>query len=473
MISENPRADRIAVSFVIDTDPVFAYSAWHLAHSLVDRIGLPWSAIHVQHTPEVRRETVAEFAKLGCSTHGLDRFGDGKFCNKLAQWETLRQADADHFLFLDTDMICVSDIIPFLSASAISAKTVDIENPSQELLDVLFERHGFRDRPRTVHVEAQEGTTFQGNCNGGAYSVPAEFCEPLFAYWRRHAFALLEDIELLKAVGKADHIDQIAFCMALHESGFPFEVLPSNANYYLHLPGAHALRDPERPIALLHYHNSSLNLLGLLEPRGAVLEEEHRAVKAANRQISRRFRSPFFWDFRYSHFPERGSGVGSRGAILQYKRDLLRSAGAEQATSVLDIGCGDLEVVRDLRLHDYVGVDSSTAALACAAGKKPDWVFVEAPALDVCPAEMVLCFEVLIHQESERDYRQLVGFLAEKTLKTLIVSGYDRAPDDLASNHMLFFYEPLSETIAKLGCFRTVRQIGMHSTDVVILRCDR
>ena len=79
----------------------------------------------------------------------------------------------------------------------------------------------------------------------------------------------------------------------------------------------------------------------------------------ANGQIARHFNNRLFWEKRYAHFIERGSGVGSRGQNLKYKRELLRDQGAEQARSVLDVGCGDLEVVKTLALHRYVGVDQS------------------------------------------------------------------------------------------------------------------
>src|SRR5436190_12962785 len=110
----------LVVSFIIDSDPIFAYTGWHLAHSLVEHLGLPWSSIHVQFTPEVPPQTKEEFRKLGCSVHPLARFGDGRYCNKLAQWDNLKEVAADHFVFLDTDMICVDDFSEFLAPSAVS-----------------------------------------------------------------------------------------------------------------------------------------------------------------------------------------------------------------------------------------------------------------------------------------------------------------------------------------------------------------
>ncbi|WP_313534239.1 class I SAM-dependent methyltransferase [Sphingomonas sp.] len=460
----------MAASFIIDADPVFAYTGWNLVHSILRHTELAASDIHVQCTPEVSNQVVERFQGLGCQTHQLSRFGDGRYCNKLAQWENLRDQGVDHVVFLDTDMICIGDFGAFLPKDAIGGKVVDLSNPQLALLDHLFERAGFADRPPIIQVEASAGTTYQGNCNGGFYSVPSQFADTLFASWRKWAEQLLGDIEPLRAAGKEMHVDQIAFCMALHETALPYVSLPSNVNYYVHFPGLHSHFDPRRPLALIHYHNSSLNVLGLLEPVGAAEPHEADGVGLANELIREHFDTQLFWDLRYNRFPERGSGVGSRGDNLAYKRGLLISEGVETADSVLDVGCGDLEVVGSLKLHNYLGLDRSQQSLDVARSKRPDWQFMLAP-YDAPCADFVICLEVLIHQRSQSEYRQLIEYVAQRTLRRLIISGYDAQGDHVAANHMIFFHEPLSLSLKATGRFSSIQQIGSHS-DVGIYRCD-
>jgi hypothetical protein len=464
------RAYRIVVSFIVDADPVFAYTGWYLVHSILKHTALVPSDIHVQCTPEVPSGTAERFANLGCHIHRLSRFGDGRYCNKLAQWENLRDQDIDHVVFLDTDMFCTGDFTEFLPNDAIGGKVVDLANPELALLDQLFDRAGFSDRPPIIRVEASKDMTYQGNCNGGFYSVPSKFAETLFYAWRKRAEQLLADIGPLRAVGKEMHVDQISFCMALHGTALPFASLPSNVNYYLHFPGDHSTFDPNRPLSLIHYHNNSLNVLGLLEPRGAVEPHEIAGTQQANDVIREYFDTKMFWDLRYNLFPERGSGIGSRGENLIYKRDLLISEGVEIASSVLDVGCGDLEVIGSLNLQNYLGIDQSQQSLDAARAKRPDWQFLAASS-DVAPAEFVICFEVLIHQPSQEEYKHLVEFVAEKTERRLIVSGYDAVGDHVASNHMIYFHEPLRQSPECTGRFSSIQQIGGHS-DVVIYRCD-
>jgi len=450
---------------------VFPYMAWHLVHSVLKYTQFAASDIHVQFTPEVLPEVVKLFRQLGCRTHRMARFGDGRYCNKLAQWENLRGEAIDHVVFLDTDMICLDDITTFLPRSAVGGKVVDLANPQLPLLDLLFDRAGFVDRPPIVNVESSDEWTYQGNCNGGFYSVPTKYADALFEAWRGRAKMLLADIEPLRAAQKENHVDQISFCMALHETGLPFEGLPSNVNYYIHFQGMHSHFDIARPLALVHYHASSLNVLGLLEPAGAVELHEKAVVAKANRQIGCNFESRLFWDMRYRHFPERGSGLGSRGENLIYKRELLKTEGIEKASSVLDIGCGDLEVVGELDLHNYVGLDQSAESLAVARTKRPEWAFLQAPTIEAMPADFVLCLEVVIHQPSFESYKGMIEFAAERTLRRLIISGYDHLADHVDTNHMIHFHQPLETSLKETGRFSSITKIGTHS-DVTIYRCD-
>jgi len=209
----------------------------------------------------------------------------------------------------------------------------------------------------------------------------------------------------------------------------------------------------------------------MLEPPAVIDAVARTAVVEANRLIGAGFDNRVFWDLRYRHFPERGSGVGSRGDILLVKRQLLKEAGVEAAASILDVGCGDLEVIKDLSIANYIGLDQSAETLEIARRARPDWTFTLTPAADVAAAEMVICFEVLIHQETEQAYFALIDFLASKTKRALLVSGFSADDWSISSNPMIFFYEPLELSLRRTGRFGAIRQIGAH-TSVAVYRCD-
>jgi hypothetical protein len=238
--------------------------------------------------------------------------------------------------------------------------------------------------------------------------------------WRRTTLWLLDNIEPLQQVGRQVHFDQASFWLAIQQAGLPFELACSNVNYYVHFSGQHRYFDPEREIAVLHYHAGSFNVLGLLEPAAELSALERAAIKQANEQGADGFDNRVFWDLRYSLFPKRGSGVGSRGENAIYKRRLLQDHGVETVGSVLDVGCGDLEVVKALNIMDYVGIDQSPYALEMARQLRPDWQFRLGFPPDVKSADMALCLEVLIHQKTAGAYRTLIDFIAQKTLGSFV-----------------------------------------------------
>ena len=461
-------------SFVVDTDPKFAYQGYQLARSLIEHCGGDAAAVHAQFTPEVRAATRQPFEELGCTLHELSRFGDGRYCNKVGQLQNLLTCDFACAVLLDTDMIAIGDLRPYLSSTVFQAKIVDLVNPSISALEEIARRAGMAKQFARVATEAGDGDTYFGNCNGGFYAIPKALCPIVDVAWRHWTLWLLDNIEPLACEGKQGHADQVAMWLTIHMTQVPFLLAPSNVNYFVHLAADHRYFDRNREIALIHYHDS-LNGLGLLEPPIQLNDTERAAIAKANFQIGSVFDNRLFWDLRYAHFSDRGSGFGSRGESLDYKRALLRQEGAEQAESVLDFGCGDLEVLKVLNLQGYLGIDCSQTALALAQQARPEWAFqmftLDESTLAIAPKHFVICFEVLIHQRTAQAYESLIKFLADHTLQTLIVSGYEHNDATRSLNHMLFFHEPLETSLQRTGRFRSIKRVGEH-TSVAIFRCD-
>jgi len=461
---------RVLFSMVVDAAPVFTYRGYHLAKSILEHCGGDETAICVFVTPGVSEATRAVFSALGCKVAEVSPFGDGKYCNKLAQLSRLALEEFDLAVLLDTDMVLIEDIRPYLRTDALQAKTVDLPNPSLEALKEVGRLAGLASLPRVTSTDSGEGETFSGNCNGGFYAIPRHLFPVIASEWPKWAAWLFEHIDPLRREGKEMHVDQVSMWLTTQMNNLPFAPAPSNVNYYIHFKGSHSLRRPHAPICILHYHDK-LNVLGLIDSSFVEEKDELEAVEKANRQIGRNFDSVIFWDFRYARWPERGSGIGSRGEPLVYKRELLEREGIERAESVLDVGCGDLEVLKPLHLRGYVGLDRSTEALARASRMRPDWNFrlMTSGEAEVDPADFVLCLEVLIHQPTAGDYHRLIDFLCRKTKGKLIVSGYDSVAG-AGNNHMLFYYEPLQATLERTGRFCSIERMGSH-TSVAIYRC--
>lgn len=465
--------DRFLFSFVVDSEPRFLYQGYHLARSIQLHCPGEGCVTNVCVTPEVPPDWRDIFTELGCRVLEISRFGDGRYCNKVSQLEHLSLTEFDYVILLDTDTILIEDIRRYMLPDVLQAKIVDYPNPSLDSLKQIAEKCGLSNLPLIVPTDSGVGETYSGNCNGGFYAIPAKLL-PIVVMWFPHWVKwLLADNDVLRRERKEMHTDQVAMWLTIHHKQIPFAAAKSNLNYYVHRGHDRVYYDANAPICLLHYH-STLNVVGLIAPTAKLSDTAMDAIAAANRQIAAGFDNRVFWNFRYNDFSDRGSGVGSRGEPLHYKRALLRAEGIEDANSVLDIGCGDLEVIRAFNIENYSGLDISREALVTARRvAQPHWnlaLLSNSVSASVAPAELVLCFEVLIHQPTEVEYRQLIALLAEKTLKTLLVSGYDSGNAEIISNHMTYFYEPLADSLARLSRFKTISEIGGH-TSVKIYRC--
>ncbi len=276
--------ERIIYSFVVDEHPKFAYQAWHLARSLIRHCAADPSDITIQVTPGVPSAIAQIFRSEGYAVRSLEPFGDGKWCNKIGQLPNLLDEACDRIVLLDTDMIAVADIRPFLHGTSVQAKVVDCANPSLAALrDVMSGRssQSFALMP----TDATGEPTLVGNANGGFYAVPRQQAGSFHAAWRKWALWLLDHGEPLRRENKMNHVDQVSAAMAFQISAVPFLPAPSNVNYFLHLRADHRYYDPNCPIALLHYHDSTMNAAGQLEPAVALAPIALAAVDVANRQI--------------------------------------------------------------------------------------------------------------------------------------------------------------------------------------------
>ena len=143
-------------SFVIDADPKIVYQGYHLARSLIEHCGGEPAAIHAQFTAEVSATSRQLFAELGCTLHDIERLGGG--CSKVVQLENLLTYEFAHAVLLDTDMIAIADVRPYLGGgAALQAKVVDLQNPSLGALQEIGGRAGMEKLPARVPTDAGDG----------------------------------------------------------------------------------------------------------------------------------------------------------------------------------------------------------------------------------------------------------------------------------------------------------------------------
>jgi hypothetical protein len=439
---------KIAWSCLVDDTPQIwsSITPWLATATLL--AGIEPSRIHVHHACALRPEIQALCATLGVNTIAVEPFdARSPHCNKIRQCAS-DFGDADRIVLTDVDIVFAARPPIETIRAPVAGKLVDGPNPPMHILEQVFSEAGLplparhRNRFGTAQAGWMEFETLAGNFNGGLYILDAACLPVLDARWAHWARWLLERIALLG--NWKVHVDQVAFCLALAESGWTSDLLTDAWNFPTHRK---VMASHDEPI-LLHHHGR-LDAHQRLQPIDA--PQASTAIARANRAIEQFQRTHFdnrrFWNHRYTHHPALGSGEGSRGDVLQRKQAVLAALIPDEA-SVLDWGCGDLETARILQCREYVGVDVSVEALRIAQGKRPHWTFVTPPEFesgDNAPRDVVICLDVLIHQPDVVAYRTLVERLLGLARHGAIISGYDRAPE--MASHITYFHESLAHTL--------------------------
>jgi SAM-dependent methyltransferase len=165
-----------------------------------------------------------------------------------------------------------------------------------------------------------------------------------------------------------------------------------------------------------------------------------------------------FWEKRYTTDLKLGSGAGSRGEFVEYKRRLLRQMIEEfYPRSILDVGCGDIEATKDLPFSgEYTGIDLSPSIVARNRTLRPAWNFIVGDFLDIIgrdqlKADLVICFDVLIHQHDDETYRDFVRELVNASREVVVINGFESLPRRGRVSRNTAYHEPITHTITKLG----------------------
>ena len=196
-----------------------------------------------------------------------------------------------------------------------------------------------------------------------------------------------------------------------------------------------------------------------LNPKSGTTRDENQAEPEREvRSSPQGFDNRKFWEMRYTTNPTLGSGAGSRGEFLAYKREVLCQAIEEfHPRSILDVGCGDIEVARDLPFSgEYTGIDLSPSIIARNQELQPAWNFIEGDFLDLVRrdglrADLVICFDVLIHQHDYETYRAFVRELVNAARKVAVINGFEQPRKRKRVNPNTAYHEPITHTLTEVG----------------------
>jgi len=138
-----------------------------------------------------------------------------------------------------------------------------------------------------------------------------------------------------------------------------------------------------------------------------------------------------FWSERYTNDPALGSGPGSAGEWKARKLDLLSQIlRRHPIRRVVDLGCGDMQVLRDLpglEKLEYIGIDFCAEVVLRNRERFPGLTFLQADlgqvdALELGTPDLVICFDVLFHIQDDATYKTLCSYLFNSGARALAFS---------------------------------------------------
>jgi SAM-dependent methyltransferase len=463
----------IAYSCVLDNTPLLLAQAFLWVKCLKQIRRVDACDIFV-HTVEIDdREFLAWLAEEKINIVMSPRFHPlSPHCNKIQQLATFQQTNYDRVVFLDCDTAVIGESeLP--NAAPVGAAIVDYGNPPASILATIFES-AVGSPPDWVPVrldrrERQRELTDRNNCNGGVYICDRAFVMDLEAAWRYRALWSLEHVDLYQ--GYEFHVDQVSFALAMRDLHVNAEHVDIAWNY-----PTNASPDvvPDIIPQIIHYHGEltphlKLKTIGLTRPDAAII----RLNEHIEDFIRQHMLNAMWWNFRYYIDPDLGSGMGSRGANLEYKRKLLCDALAGfHDPMVVDVGCGDLEVARSLAIKRYHGFDVSSGAVEIARNKRPDWRFDRIGMSDpIEEGDVVFCLDVLIHQPTREQFLALIAKLSSAARLRLIVSGYDEPPT--GGSEITRYYLPISEALRLTGAFSRIAVVGRYGAGITVVVADK
>lgn len=408
----------------------------------------------------VTTEAKEKFERYSASVVDVQRFSARHPpSNKLRFLQFASTVDADRVILLDCDTIIVQEPRGLLCRADFGGKTADFQTVTADVFRELFDAFD------ATLPEPSQSCTVSGEptipyFNAGVLSFSRKAMKSLVPEWIRINTLLVERLNLL---GNCQNFcEQASLSLALAITGTGFEIFDNALNFPAHCHDLSSESDfGTTDPTIIHYH-------WLVDADGYILRSPYKRVDERIQQFNNRLRQERafefdnrqFWDTRYSGNPTLGSGLGSRGSIATYKRALLQGIVSEYAPkSIIDIGCGDMAVGDALPEEGYVGIDISQIVTAQNVLRYPNRTFHcgDATGIQLAPADMVVCLDLLIHLSSRQDYAALVAKCVELAKTNGVISGFEDIPK--CGSEIVFFHEPLSLTLANAGA-ENVREIG-------------
>jgi 2-polyprenyl-3-methyl-5-hydroxy-6-metoxy-1,4-benzoquinol methylase len=456
----------IKYSCVIDSASIFKTQALIFIKSLLFN-GIKPKDIYI-HTTEITKDDFFNWLEeLGVNVLKVTTYDKrNKYCNKLVQLKTFQEIEDYDYVFL---MDCDTSIVSLEGLELehdFYSKIVDFPNPPIDILKGIYAKAEltFKEAETSFPLANNNKTEFN-NCNGGLYIFSKKGLNTIAPHWIKWSNWCIDNADLFTE-HYSKHADQVGFALAMSETDSKLNHLDMTWNYPIHV-NKELL--PNIKPNIIHFHNQLDNHMKIL-PVG--LSNVDKSISVINEMItnylSTSLDNRLFWNNRYKNFPELDSGVGSRGEILDYKKQLLSYVSFPFINKkILDVGCGDLELTKSMPFKSYLGIDISNEALELCKQKKPQWSFENKTINELADTfNFIMCFDVLIHQSSKQDFENLVKEICDKSDNRVLIGAYDIKPE--FSSDITYYYKSFVEEVKRFKKFNEFAIVGKYR-DVTVL----
>jgi len=135
-----------------------------------------------------------------------------------------------------------------------------------------------------------------------------------------------------------------------------------------------------------------------------------------------------YWNERYRSGID--SGKGSVGKYRAWKWQGIDHYVDVRKSSVLDVGCGDLQFWLGRDCNNYIGIDISQVIIERARAKRPKWTFFLTDATERFPfeADVVLCMDLVFHIMTEEKLVRLLSNLKSWAQIWLFIFNWHKNP---------------------------------------------
>jgi hypothetical protein len=211
----------------------------------------------------------------------------------------------DTLLYLDCDTIVVQDPSRFLTSPVLRIKLADVPTVPTDALERMCGYLGLRP-PERRYRTTQDQTPTIWYCNAGIISCPIEFIPRLIPAWCEYELAFSANPDLLGPY--QHHRSQAALALAFISNPLPFDELPVEMNFPLHLTHIKApVEMAEADPVILHYHD-------LVDSEGYLLPSPYPLAQKRIEDFNERLR---------------GVGLPGRSASVSSVRDRSDDAFAD------------------------------------------------------------------------------------------------------------------------------------------------